>query len=87
MEKTGKTQRVHVRIYNMSAKSIKIKPNSDLCELHEVKVLRNIDPIDSKKSKEEQARISQLHVNQKDQLPEGINLDKSALTTTQKEQL
>ena len=87
LEKTGKTQRVHVRIYNMSAKSIKIKPNSDLCELHEVKVLRNIDPIDSKKSKEEQARISQLHVNQKDQLPEGTNLDKSALTTTQKEQL
>ena len=87
LEKTGKTQRVHVRIYNMSAKSIKIKPNSDLCELHEVKVLRNIDPIDSKKSKEEQAWISQLHVNQKDQLPEGINLDKSALTTTQKEQL
>ena len=48
LEKNGNYQRVQVRLFNMSAKVVNIKPKSDLCELHEVKVLRNIDPISQK---------------------------------------
>ena len=45
LEKKGNYQRVQVRLYNMSAKVVNIKPKTDLCELHEVKVLRSIDPV------------------------------------------
>ena len=39
----GKTARVPVRISNMSAKIMKIPAKSELCQLIEVKVLRNAD--------------------------------------------
>ena len=37
------TQRVQVRIFNISAKVLNISPKSTLCELQEVKILRNVD--------------------------------------------
>lgn len=43
LDKAGTSQRVAVKIFNMSAKVLQIKPRTDICELHEVKVLRNID--------------------------------------------
>ena len=56
LKKSGKC-RVPVRIFNMSAKVVEIKPKSLLCGLSEVKVLRHVDPfnesidsVDSKKS-------------------------------------
>ena len=45
LEKPGRNQRISVRVFNMSAKILDIKPDSQLCELHEVKVLRSIDPV------------------------------------------
>ncbi|KAH3864038.1 hypothetical protein DPMN_027050 [Dreissena polymorpha] len=36
--------RVHVSVFNISAKTIKIAPKSVLCELQEAKVLRNWSP-------------------------------------------
>ena len=36
--------RVPVKVCNMSAKVIKIQPHTQLCELHEVKVLRSLSP-------------------------------------------
>ena len=46
MDKTEKKKSTSasVRIFNMSAKVLTIKPRSDICELHEVKVLRHADP-------------------------------------------
>ncbi len=40
--------KVPVRIFNMSAKTIKIRPQSILCELQDVKLLRHIeDPLNT----------------------------------------
>ena len=44
IEKIGTYQRVPVRIYNISAKVLEIAPQSSLCELQEVKVLRHLEP-------------------------------------------
>lgn len=42
--------RVPVRICNISARPIQIEPRSQLCELHEVKVLRSLSPPNSMES-------------------------------------
>ena len=39
--------RVPVKVCNISARAIKIQPHSQLCELHDVKVLRPLSPSDS----------------------------------------
>ena len=39
--------RVPVKVCNISARAIKIQPHSQLCELHDVKVLRSLSPSDS----------------------------------------
>ena len=39
-----KTARVPVRVCNISARHITIKPKSPLCELHQAKVIENVDP-------------------------------------------
>ena len=44
----------------MSAKVVKVRPKSDLCELHEVKVLRSVDPV---ARTEETVNIKQQQVN------------------------
>ena len=36
LDKTGQTQRVPVRVFNMSAKTVTVKPHSPLCQLQEV---------------------------------------------------
>ena len=41
----AKTARIPVKICNISARPITIKPKSQLCDLHEVKVIENSDPI------------------------------------------
>ena len=45
LDKKRNYQRVQVWLYNMSTKIVKTEPKTDLCELHEVKVLRSIDPV------------------------------------------
>ena len=85
LQMIGTSQRVPVRIYNMSAKVLHIKPNSDLC-LHDVKVLRHIHPISS--------YIKKAHLNQqstsvtgKEALPEGISLGDANISEDEKSQL
>ena len=41
LENPGKTSRVPVRVCNLSARVLKIKVNTQICELHEVSVLRD----------------------------------------------
>ena len=45
LSKGGKT-RIPVRIFNITAKVVEIKPKSVLCGLNEVKIVRHIDPIE-----------------------------------------
>ena len=76
-----KTQRVQVKIFNISAKSLSISPKSNLCELQEVKLLRHIDL--KKSDKDQSAAInSQLAEEQKREmcLSEGINIDNAKLS-------
>ena len=40
------TARIPVRICNISARPIIIKPKTPLCDLHEVKVIKNVDPFE-----------------------------------------
>ena len=90
LDKTERSQRVPVRIFNMSAKVLTIKPRSDICELHEVKGLRHAD---HETQQQETVQVKQ-HIAEEDKdtqnktnLPEGIDLGCSNLTTDQKEQL
>ena len=81
-----KTQRVPVRIFNISAKVLSIPPKATLCEMQEVKILRHFDI--EKKEKEQSAGInSQLVDQQKTEmcLPDGINLDNAKLSEEEKE--
>ena len=92
LQSPGKYQRVPVRLYNMAASPITIKPNSCLCELQEVKVLGSAD-VDHSKGNEAQA---QQHHVQRDtaerkedftEIPEGINLEVMCVNEQHKEQL
>ena len=44
LKENNKFHRVPVKVCNISAKAIKIKPHAPLCDLHEVKVLRSLSP-------------------------------------------
>ncbi len=85
LTKPGTTQRIPVKIFNMSAKSIHIKPQDTLCELQEVKLLRNVDPVG--KTKETVIIDSQTATPQERELkcPEGIDLEDTDLTADQKQ--
>ena len=58
--KNGKYQRVTVKIFNISAKVLTIKPKTPLCELHEVKFLTNINPL-SPEEDNSQIKTSKFH--------------------------
>ena len=86
LDAVGKYQRVPVRLYNISATRVEIAPKSNLCELQEVKVLRQAD---LGGEAEYTAQIYQQNVNAdkgKD-LPEGINLTVCNLSEEQRDKL
>ena len=63
-----------------------IKPNSNICELHDVKVMRTADPLSSETDK---VHINQMAAEKEEHptLPAGVNLDECAINDLQKEQL
>ena len=76
LDKVGNSQRIPVRIFNMSAKVINIKPKSALCELHEVKLLRHVDfeeENEQNKVKANQQTVVEDTDDSQKQLPEGIH--------------
>ena len=86
LDSAGKYQRVPIRLYNMSAK---ILTSSALCELQEVKVLRNPD-IDNPKSDTAQSQQQVLGNKTSDkpvQVPDGLNLDDCYINNQPKEHL
>ncbi|CAC5368016.1 unnamed protein product [Mytilus coruscus] len=65
----GSTCRVPVRIFNMTAKAMVIKPKTHLCSLNEVKVVRHVDfqsdesAVDDEKSILSDQELSTLGIN------------------------
>ena len=66
-------------------KSVVHQPNSDLCELHDVKVLRHVYPISSDIKK---AQLNQQSTSAKDKgtLTDGINLGDASISEEKKSQ-
>ena len=91
VEAPGKYQRVPVKLYNMSAKAVTIRPNSDLCELHDAKVLRSADILNPKErtAHTQQQRIQRDETSNPDSsdIPDGIDLQDSCISENQKGQL
>ena len=73
-----------VRIFNISAKNIKIRRNSTLSELQEVKILRNAQETANKDHFAVSTQISVKECKRTD-LPEGVALDFSILNSKQTE--
>ena len=70
----------------MSAKTITVTPQTMLCELQEIKILREAD-FDIDQYSENSAKIAPHRVEKHEsQLLEGVNLDESALNEEQKEE-
>ena len=83
LNNAGKNARIPVHLFNMSTKIRTIPPKSDLCQLHEVKVLRSPALV-----KEGDSSAS-VNVNQQTVSAEKVNkpmvdLSKSVLTEDQK---
>ena len=91
LQSPGKYQRVPVRLYNMSAKAVTLRPNSNLRELQEVKVLRSADTENLKTEKgQRQQHNVQTNIgdtDRKEEIPEGIDLEDMCVNDKQKEQL
>ena len=84
LDAPGQNQRVPVRVFNMSAKVIIVKPHTPLCQLQEVNVIRHADPVFE--SSEDVARKStQTADENKATLPDGISLENTDLSEDEKE--
>lgn len=85
LAKSGCSQRVPVRLFNISAKTIHIPPRTTLCDLHEVNVLRHPDQAKPQPPVIHTRMQSQIVDNEpKTGLPGGIDLSDSELTESQK---
>ena len=76
-----------VKVFNISARTVTVKPKTPLCELHEVKVPRNVNPL---LSEEESTRVevnqqTVMEISEEEiKLPDGIDLSYSSITPKQK---
>ena len=88
LDNPGKTSRVPVRLCNLSARVITIPPKANLCDLHEVKVLRS--PSVAKTDNKQKTSVNvnqQCAVDTKSNTPPGLDLENSVLTIEQKQQV
>ena len=85
LDKVGSYQRVPIRVFNMSAKTMTVTPQTVLCELQEVKVLREADLEIDQKVENSARMASQRIEEQESELPTGVNLDESDLNEEQKD--
>ena len=89
LNKNGKYQQVTVKIFK--AKVLTIKPKTPLCELHELKVLRNINPLSPEEENSEikinQHTAENLETAEEFKLLEGIDLSDTTASLEQKQTL
>ena len=86
LDAVGKYQRVPVRLYNISATRVEIAPKSNLCELQEVKVLRQAD-LGGEAEHTAQTYQQNVNADKRKDLPEGINLTECNLSEEQRDKL
>ena len=86
LNKPGSTARIPVRIFNMSAKVVRVPKKAVLCDLHKVKVLRSVDPF---QFDEDQANLFSQTVEEKkfDLADIGISLKESCLSSEETEKI
>ena len=84
LDSPGQNQHVPVRIFNMLAKVITVKPHTPLCQLQEVKVLRHA--YHGFKDTDDIATVSTQTIDDnKASLPDGISLENADLNEKEKE--
>lgn len=86
---TGKTSRIPVRLCNMTARAIVIPCKTNICELKEVKVLRNVDikpnqkaNVSSTTANDKKSEETKERKTIKEQF--GVDIDETQLTSEQK---
>jgi len=85
LDKPGSTARVPVRLFNLSAKPISIPAKANICDLREVKVLR--DAFQDEET-DDTAEVKQQKATSEDNSkPSEIDLENANLTTAQKEEV
>ena len=73
LDQVGSYQQLPVRVFNMSAKTMTVTPQTVLCELQEVKVLREAD-VDTDQNCENSAKMASQRLGEQEPLlPEGVN--------------
>lgn len=86
LNKPGKSARVPVRIFNISARVVTIPAKSNLCDLNEVHVLRSAD-LNPTSTSEKVATINQQSVNTSQVKDvDGIDLTDPSLSEVEKQQ-
>ena len=86
LNKPGKSARVPVRIFNISARVVTIPAKSNLCDLNEVHVLRSAN-FSSTSASEKVATINQQSVNTSEVKDvNGIDFNDSSLSEVEKQQ-
>ena len=82
----GKTSRVPVHLFNMSAKVVCIPSKSNICDLQEINVLRPVSINSSTDERTDRVQINQQTVSteQINDNIHGINLDSTKLSTEEK---
>ena len=85
LDKVGSYQRVPVHVFNISARPLTSSPQTTLCELQEVKVLRQAD-FDIEQDDENTATIASHIAGESEQkLPDGVNLNDTDLKKLKEE--
>ena len=86
---SGKNARIPVKIYNVTAKPIRIRAKEELCRLEEVKVLREADVCKTEeKHTTEELRKGQSQQETRDiKETYGVNIEERNLTETQKQKV
>jgi hypothetical protein len=85
LAKPGKSARIPVRLFNLSAKPVSIREKSNLCQLHEVKVLREAPIFDKQNTNKDQVTVNQQVVNEEDNKePFGVKLEDTKLSEEEK---
>ena len=86
LNKPGTTARLSLRIFNMSAKVVQVPKKAVLCDLHEVKVLRSVDPF---QLDEDQTYLFSQTIKEKkfDLADIGISLEETCLSSEETEKV
>ncbi|MCW4346603.1 MAG: pol polyprotein, partial [Candidatus Thiodiazotropha endolucinida] len=85
LNKPGKSARVPVKIFNISAKAVIIPAKTPVCKLNEVSVVRSADISMNTDAKVSASLNQQSVAPEKDSILEQVNIEESCITQDQKD--